>query len=169
MKKIKDIFYDMNDILVALIIVAVATLVIYSNIDSILAYPSQIAEEIQTPEDQTPTNYAENPPIKDPDSSDSTNQGTTVSGIDGQTPEGEDAQGQAGNSEDTPENYSIYINTGSTGEQIAEVMISVGLFKDKHEFYNAVAAAGAEGKLQAGNFIIPSDATPAEVIAIISR
>lgn len=169
MKKIKDIFYDMNDILVALIIVAVAALVIYSNIDSILAYPSQMAEEIQTPEDQTPTNYAENPPLQGPDSNDSTDQSTTGSGINGQTPEGEDAQGQPGNSEDKPENYSIYINTGSTGEQIAELMISVGLFKDKHEFYNAVAAAGAEGKLQAGNFIIPSDATPAEVIAIIAK
>jgi hypothetical protein len=29
--------------------------------------------------------------------------------------------------------------------RIAEILIGVGLFKDKQEFYNAVAAAGAEG------------------------
>jgi hypothetical protein len=47
MKKLKDFFYDLNDIFVALIIVAVAALVIAANIDSILKYPSVIAEEIQ--------------------------------------------------------------------------------------------------------------------------
>jgi cell division protein YceG involved in septum cleavage len=66
-------------------------------------------------------------------------------------------------------NYSVYINYGQTGDQIADVLISVGLIKDRQEFYSAVAAAGAEGKLQAGNFIIPSDATPAEVVSIITN
>ncbi len=42
MKKLKDIFYDLNDILVALVIVAVAAFAIVTNIDSILNYPAPL-------------------------------------------------------------------------------------------------------------------------------
>ncbi len=169
MKKLKDIFYDLNDIFVALIIVAVAALVIAANIDSILKYPSVIAEEIQLPEEETPTHYAENPPIVDQSGdTPAIDQGTTTGSAVG---EGNTTGGGVSGDPGTGEvvNYSVYINYGQTGDEIAEILIGVGLFKDKQEFYNAVAAAGAEGKLQAGNFIIPSDSTPAEVISILTR
>lgn len=150
MKKIKDIFYDVNDILVALVIVALAAFVIVNNIDSILAYPSSIAEEIQIPEEDIPTHYAENPPAEE--------QGA-----------GEDTAAQEDSETAEIENYSISIEYGATGEKIADLLINVGLMETRKEFYNAVAAAGAEGKLQAGNFMIPSNATPAEVISIITN
>lgn len=166
MKKLKDVFYDLNDIMVALIIVALASLVILTNIDSILAYPSGIAEEIQVPKGEVPTNYADNPPITDQDSGDTADgqQGAAGAGIDDQNPDG---QNGSGNGEVV--NYSVYVNPGSTGAQIADLLIGVGLFKDRQQFYDAVAAAGVDGKLQAGNFIIPSDATPAEVVSIITN
>ena len=166
MKTLKDIFYDLNDVLVALIIVVIAAFVIVTNIDSILNYPTSIAEEIQTPEEQTPTNYAENPTDDQQGSGENTqDQGTTGSGID---QPGSDDQGTTPDNGEVV-NYSVYINTGSTGEQIADLLIKVGLFKDRQEFYTAVTAAGADGKLRAGNFIIPSDSTPAEVVSIITR
>lgn len=180
MKKLKDIFYDMNDILVALIIVAVAGLIISSNIDSILAYPSRIAEEIQVPEKETPTNYADNPPITDPGSDTpdqsgtdgqpdgSQNQTTGGSGTQGQTgTQGGGTQGNAGTGEVV--NYSVYIAPGSTGEQIADIMIGAGLFSSRQDFLSAVNAVGAESKLQAGTFIIPSNSTPAQIISIITK
>lgn len=173
MKKIKDVFYDMNDILVALIIVALAALVIVTNINTILAYPSSIAEEIQVPEEQTPTNYAENPPVNEPESGDNASgqQVTSGSGIDdGDTPTGsEDEPDQQDSNRQTPEEYSVYINTGSTDAQIADLLIEVGLFQTRQAFYDAVSAAGAEGKLRAGNFVIPSDATPSRVISILTN
>ena len=193
MKKLKDLFYDMNDILVALVIVAVACLVISSNIDSILAYPSRVAEQIQVPEEKTPTNYAENPPIKDPNSQTQDQSGNTdgtgddQSGSDqNQTGDGNGVQGNAGDGQGHPSGqqggtdqgntgtgevvkYSVYIAPGSTGEQIADIMIKVGLFSSRQEFINAVNAVGAESKLQAGTFIIPSDSTPAQVISIITK
>ncbi len=174
MKKLKDIFYDLNDIMVALIIVAVAALTIVSNIDSILNYPATIAAEIQLPEEEVPTNYADNPPVKEPSSGDTTNddEGTTTgAGIDdnqdaaGGGTSGNEGTGTTGEVVD----YSVYINYGDTGDKIADILIGVGLFQDRQQFQSAVAAAGAEGKLQAGNFIIPSDATPAEVISIITN
>jgi hypothetical protein len=168
MKKLKDIYYDLNDIMVAVIIVAIAALVIVTNIDSILNYPSGIATEIQTPEKQTPTTYAENPPITNEGGADTTSgQGTTDAAVGGGTATGGGVTGNTGTGEVV--NYSVYINPGETGDQIADKMIGVGLFKDRQQFHDAVAAAGADGKLRAGNFIIPSDSTPAEVISIITQ
>ena len=48
MKKLKDFFYDKNDILVVLIIVAIAAFVIYTSINSIMSYPEQYASEMAT-------------------------------------------------------------------------------------------------------------------------
>jgi len=179
MKKLKDIFYDLNDILVAIVILAVAGLVITVNIDSILKYPSVIAAEMQGQEEQTPTVYAENPPIVNDIGDDAvTDQGTTDAAIDDQDATGAAVDDQntmggggvSGNSgTEEPVNYSVYISYGQTGDQIADILIRIGLFKDRQEFNAAVAAAGAEGKLQAGEFIIPSDATPAEVVEILTN
>ncbi len=165
MKTLKDIFYDLNDVMVALIILAIAALVIVTNIDSIIDYPSSVSAEVQMPEKETPTTYAENPPVTnditgsaiDGNGTDSDGKNTTGGGVTGNTGNGEVV------------NYSVYINPGETGDQIADVLIGVGLFKDRQQFRNAVTAAGADGKLKAGEFIIPSDSTPAEVVSILTQ
>lgn len=170
MKKLKDAFYDLNDIMVALIIVALAALVIVTNIESILNYPSSVAEQIQVAEEKTPTTYAENPPITNDGSGDAAEgQGTTGAAAGDQNTAGGGVSGQQDAGTGEAVNYSVYINYGETGDQIADKLISVGLFTDRQQFNDAVAAAGAEGKLQAGDFIIPSDATPAEVISILTQ
>ena len=60
MKKLKDFFYDKNDILVVLIIVAIAAFVIYTSINSIMSYPEQYASEMaatqQTKIEETTSN-----------------------------------------------------------------------------------------------------------------
>lgn len=45
MNKIKDFFYDKNDIIVVLIILAVAGFIIYTRIGSIMEYPEVLAEQ----------------------------------------------------------------------------------------------------------------------------
>lgn len=168
MKALKDIFYDLNDILVAAVILAVAALVIFTNIDSILDYPSSVSAEVQMSEEETPTTYAENPPItNDITGSAIDGQGTTGGGTDDSNTTGGGVTGNPGSGEVV--NYSVYINYGETGDQIADKLIGVGLFKDRQQFYDAVSAAGAEGRLQAGEFIIPSDSTPAEVVSILTQ
>ena len=162
----KGYFYDLNDIMVAIIILAVAALVIFTNIDSILDYPSSVSAEVQA-SGKTPTTYAENPPITN-DITGSAVNGDQGTGTDGsQNATGGGVTGNTGTGK--VENYSVYINPGETGDQIADVLISVGLFKDRQQFRNAVTAAGAEGKLKAGEFIIPSDSTPAEIISILTQ
>lgn len=165
MKKLKDIFYDMNDIMVALIIIAIAAFVIVGKIDTILNYPSTLAAEIKVPEEKPQTHYAEEPQNTSGDAVTQTDPGTAHGNGDSQ----QNAKGNKGSQGETPVNYSVYIEYGATGEQIADILIKVGLLDSRQQFYDAVAAAGADAKLQAGNFIIPSNSTPAEVVKIITE
>lgn len=45
MKKLKDFFYNKNDILVVLIILAAAAFIIYTRIGVILDYPEKLSKE----------------------------------------------------------------------------------------------------------------------------
>lgn len=48
MKKLKDFFYDKNDIIIVLIILAVAALIIYTRIGAIMDYPEKLAKQTAT-------------------------------------------------------------------------------------------------------------------------
>lgn len=204
-KKLKDIFYDFNDILVALIIIAAAALVIANNIDSIMAYPASVSGELELSEDG-PTIYAENPSTTDSDNEAADGTGDSVTDSDGQTgdgqnPDGQNSDGQtadgntgqnsigggvsgnpgseganssgssggSGSEPAQPVNIRVSIPAGSSGDRIADILIGAGLIRDKQQFNQAVVTAGAEGKLRAGDFVIPSNATPAEIISILTR
>ena len=174
MNKLKDIIYDKNDMVIALIIVVLAGFLIYNRIDVIMDYPSVLAAEAssgnvqvttdtgegvdndQTTADEEPTQDKPTDPANH--TGDTDNQGGGQDSVAGQTT-GEPAKSQV----------SIYIEYGATGDQIAQILIDSGLIDSKGAFYDAVSAAGADTKLQAGSFIIPSDATPAEIIALITR
>ena len=43
MRKLKDFFYDKNDIIIVLIILAVAAFIIYTRIETIMEYPEELA------------------------------------------------------------------------------------------------------------------------------
>lgn len=45
MKKLKDFFYNKNDIIIVLIILAVAALIIYTRIGAIMDYPAKLAKQ----------------------------------------------------------------------------------------------------------------------------
>ena len=48
MNRIKDFFYNKNDVIVALIILAAAAFIIYTRIDAIMAYPETLADAAVT-------------------------------------------------------------------------------------------------------------------------
>jgi len=48
MRKIKDFFYNISDVLIVLIIVAAAAFLIYNRIDAIMDYPAKYAKEMET-------------------------------------------------------------------------------------------------------------------------
>lgn len=142
MNRLKDILYDKNDLLVALVILAIAGFVIYNRIDVIMDYPGTLVAQAGT----------ESPPVAE------------------QIDESDDADQQTDETDEPEINQiSIYIEYGATGNHIAQLLIDYDLIQTKEQFYDAVAAAGADTRLQAGNFKIPSNATPAEIIEIITN
>ena len=191
MKRLKDMFYNKNDILVALLIVVVAAFVISNRIDAILAYPSSLEAQASiaasSKEPDPPVQYVgredseEDAGNSDGDTNEEGNdqEGTVTSGeaIGTDTPPqnpgttnppGGGQSGNPGNSAE-PVNHSIYIAPGSNASQIADILIGVKLFETRQAFFDAVSAASADTKLQAGTFIIPSDATPAQVVKILTQ
>ncbi len=163
MNKLKDFIYDKSDILVALLILALAGTVIFYRIDTILAYPETFsAEATSIAPVQEPVQY-EYPTMSavggDGASGTAVTSGTSV------------ATGAAttGSAAETPELISIYINYGESLRVISEKFVAAGLFESTDAFFSAVDAANAGTTIKAGNFIIPADATPEEVIEIITK
>lgn len=160
MQRIKNILYDKNDILVALIIVCVAALIIFNRIDAIMAYPSTLSHDDGT-RANTPITTEDTSVDPDIDASDAASTKTD-----------ENTDSKDNNSDQSDEgvvNHSVYIEYGSTASDIADILIKIKLVENRQQFYDALAVAGAESKLQAGTFTVPSDSTPAEVVAIITK
>ncbi|GAB1476786.1 hypothetical protein MASR2M70_16220 [Bacillota bacterium] len=166
MNRIKDFIYDKNDLLVALIIVAAAALLIMSRVEIIMAYPTSLEAELYAAGDEIKPDIQQKP--KPPSSDDLGDETDAAAG--NQTGEGtEAAESDNPPADENVGSISIYIEYGATGSQIAQLLIDSGLIPNKEAFYDAVTAAGADTKLQAGNFKIPANATPAEIIRIITN
>ena len=142
MNKIKDFLYNINDVVIALIIVALAALLIISRINVLM--DSSVVET----------------------ASSSTESSESVDGGNGEG-SGESEDGEV--SADGTYPHSIYIAYGESTDSIGQSLVDLGLFSSVDEFNTAVEAAGAATKLQAGTFTIPQNATHDEVIEILTK
>lgn len=178
MEKLKDFLYDKNDILVALIIVLIAGLIITSRINVIMTYPQKLVADKQG--NVIESDLTKNKHDGGEDSStDSGNKSNSIEGApdistgidkDEKSSTGAKTTGSAvDKNSKTGAPHSLYISYGSSTTKIADDLVNGKILKDKNEFLNAVTAAGAENKLKAGNFVIPADATAAEIVAIITK
>jgi len=146
MNKLKDIIYDKSDILVALIIISIAGLVIFSRIEAILAYPETFAASIKPVA------------VTEPAVTTGENNTSSSAAIEG-----------TGNSSDKVDMLAIYINYGESLQSVAEKFVAVDLFSTTEEFLSAVENANVQTQIKTGNFIIPSNATHKEVIEAIIK
>lgn len=143
MRKIKDILYDTSDILTACFIVLAASLVIWASIGNIMDYPAFVAAQSQ--KEEVNSNFGLAVPVGD---------GTSGSAV---TNNGENTGGNS-------ELYSIYINYGESTNTIAQKFVDVNLFDSVSQFNTLLTEMNAASQIKAGNFIIPANATPEEVI-----
>ncbi|MDR2296362.1 MAG: endolytic transglycosylase MltG [Clostridiales Family XIII bacterium] len=183
MQKIKDIFYDTNDLIVALLIIVLATLLIRDRIEVILDYPNANAlgtvyeengDAIAGETDADAGGDAANAET-DGDANAGGEEGTETGDAAGDAASGgAEANGTADG--ETPEapptgepvKYSLYIAYGETAAQIAQKLLDSGLIENNNEFYDALIEADAATRLQAGSFIITEGATPAEIVGILT-
>ncbi|NMA93863.1 MAG: hypothetical protein GX975_04280 [Clostridiales bacterium] len=183
MKKIKDLIYDYNDILLALLIIAVAGAVIMWRVNEIMAYPAYLQgiaqdnpakdvdftgidltqhpvddfntdpEDINVdvpPDGETPGGDPSTEPVQDPNAE---NPGTPSSG----------------EKFVTAKDIEVTIPRGSTGAQIAEILLKNGAIDSSENFIATAEAKKKATKLQAGTFKIPAGSTVEDVVNIIAR
>ena len=137
-KKLKDLLYNKNDVVIVLAILVVAGLIIWNRIDVIMDYPSNlIANASQENE------LSDNPDVvvMNPDEEDEPLDEVVM--------------------------YSIYINSGETLQSIGQKFVTVGLFPTVEDFVQLANDMGVATTIKAGNFIMPSNSTPEEVMQII--
>lgn len=167
--KIKDFIYDFNDILVALLILAVAAGVITWRVADIMAYPEYLAK-------QQDIVIAQKPEEPDVDMSgvDLTIDDTVIENI---NTDPEDANAEVIGT-GTPENETpaaavgetkITIPSGTPASKIADILYDSGLITSTSDFLSALTAQKADTKLKAGTFTIPAGSNMDEIIAILIK
>ena len=167
--KIKDFIYDFNDILVALLILAVAAGVITWRVADIMAYPEYLAK-------QQDIVIAQKPEEPDVDMSgvDLTIDDTVIENI---NTDPEDANAEVIGTE-TPETETpaaatgetkITIPSGTPASKIADILYDSGLITSTSDFLSALTAQKADTKLKAGTFTIPAGSNMDEIIAILIK
>ena len=167
--KIKDFIYDFNDILVALLILAVAAGVITWRVADIMAYPEYLAK-------QQDIVIAQNLVEPDVDMSDVdlTQDDTVIENINA---EPEDANSDViGTEPAQPEapaavtgETKITIPAGTPASKIADILYDSGLITSTNDFLSTLVAQKADTKLKAGTFTIPAGSTMEEIIAILIK
>ncbi len=68
-----------------------------------------------------------------------------------------------------PVTVTVTVEMGSSSQEIAALLREAGLIEAEEDFLAVVAELGVETRLQAGTFVIPSDATPIEIVNLLTQ
>ena len=166
MNKIKDLFYDINDILIAVIIIIAAVLIIFTRFDTIITYPERISSGqasqggyIHAERPGAPASEDE-PESEVPAAEDEPDSDSPADAEPADDPAGEDIVHSA---------FSLYIAYGEPMSSVARHLVQLGFFESAQDFLDTLERNNAGTKVQAGNFVIPADSTKDDVIRIITR
>ena len=140
MKTIKDILYNKNDFVIVLVILLLAGFLIFNRISAINAYPASLLAHSQ-----------EDPLINNDPDRVTINEGE-------ETPPLEEV-----------EMYAVYIDVGESLESIGEKFVSIDLFPSVEDFVNLAIDMDITTEIKAGNFIMPSNSSPEEIMSIIIK
>lgn len=176
MEKIKDIIYQISDILFGLIVLLAVLLVFtfqlygWFNIDM----PQSIARFI--PEKVSFNTYAQGEPaaVKPVSSADSAAPAISDGNEQDEDPPSASLNGSAPAETDTAEKpasaelRNIIIASGSTSHSIGNALYENNIIKSVEEFTNRLTELKLETKIKAGTFRIPQNASLDEVIRIIT-
>ena len=166
MKKFKDFIYDKNDIIIAVLILAVAALIIAWRLDVILQYPKQLINNgadtnVSEPADNT-DNSDDNADTPADNSGDAANSNSGDNANNGDsTPAQESAQLWV----DGKLSRDIEVDvTGTTASAAVQCLIDKGLFTDYSEYQEACASLGLNHeKVSAGTMTFTKGSTKADV------
>ena len=166
MERWKDMFYNKNDIFLALVILLVAGFVIFDRVEAIMEYPQVLALE----QEQNAAALAEQNPSAE------TATAPEAKPVDVPTQEETPDQTQQPAAQQPAQppiqqvsKIQIDIPPGTTEATVGKMLVEKGFISDKSSFIQALEAAGKTGKVQAGKFTIPSDATMDQIIDLLTN
>ena len=164
MEKIKDFIYDKNDILVALLVLALAALLIFWRMDVIMEYPEKIfaAEEQEgsgatdvNPDDEQEGGQLDGDAAAEGDGS---NDGSSDGGEDSAEPSGGLWQGGALTRDVEVDVY------GNSAMAAVQCLVDEGLFEDYNEYKEICDRTGLNHeKVSAGSLLFEKGSTKEEV------
>lgn len=149
MRKIKDFFYNKNDIIIVLLIVAAASFIIYTRIDAIMAYPETATQNAAQTAD---TSNRQN----DMETGESSGADDTISS--------EDAETAGSNT-----TVNITIKDSDTAVSVSEKLAEAGLVSSAEEFESLISNKDKAESIKSGSFEIPSGSTDEEILYIITQ
>lgn len=152
MNKLRDIIYNISDILVTLIIIAAALLLISWRVSAIMDYGS--GEDV--PQDTQIESNVDDRQDGDGDGADNDADGTGGAANDGHNAS---ASGD----------ISFTVSSNQTADSIGQALADAGLVTDKQTFITAVNAADAATRLKTGTFTIPAGSSPEQIVAILTK
>ena len=161
MNKLTDFIYDKNDIVIALLILAVAAGVIFWRMDIILAYPktlfdgntSVVEKPIGEDENLPPSGEGENNPVADENENKDNNDSSSAV-----SPEIPLWDGGV-----LTEDVEVDVQ-GASSEAAVGCLVSEGLFADYAEYKQVCEDAGLDHeKVAAGTFTFKSGTTKAQI------
>ena len=169
MKKFKDFIYDKNDIIIAVLILAVAALVILWRLNIILEYPKQL---LGTDDTSVET------PVDDGNEADGSGDNTDDDGSNtGDGGDGSDSQDGTGDNTDNNDNQDAPLwqgdvltkdveveVTGNSASAAIQCLIDKGLFDDYDEYKKICDDNGMDHeKVKAGTFTFQKGSTKKEI------
>lgn len=168
MKKFKDFIYDKNDIIIAVLILAVAALIIAWRLDVILQYPKQLINNDADTNVSEPADNSDN----SGDNADTPADNTDNSGDNADQP-ADNSGDNANNGDSTPAQLwvggklsrDIEVDvTGTTASAAVQCLIDKGLFTDYSEYQKACENLGLNHeKVSAGTMTFTKGSTKADV------
>ena len=169
----RDFIYKRSDILVAAVIILIASIVIYSRVDIIMggaASGELSGDPGQYEYEQLPTDT-----IDEADTTAGADEPTSVSPGDEQNDGSlentgpEDPNADANTTEEAAEPVVFTIEIGTSSETIARNLVAAGLIDSSGAFLKEVSKQKAEKKLKAGTFKITPGTSISKIVKILSK
>lgn len=139
MNKIKDFFYNKNDIIIVLIILIAAGLIIYTRISAIMDYPETLAQQNAKAQQTT------------------------------QASESKETTAAASSESSAAETVEITISDSDDSVAVATKLYQAGLVSSDTEFQSYISNMDKESSLKSGTFQIPKGSTDEQILNIIAN
>ena len=171
MKKFKDFLYDKNDIIIALLILVVASLLIW-RMEAIMEYPKTLISDTESTSTELDS-AADEGQAQDPAADNTSDQSSSDQ-------DAQDGDGTDSSQADTGDTSALWSNgvlsrdvevkvSGSSAAEAVECLVAAGLFDDYADYQSACTSAGLDHqKVSAGAFTFTKGSAKTDIAKAVN-